>query len=83
MLRALCLKLTVCDSFLNPLPANCSFQIHIHTTETSSIEIHKETEVSKLVITGEWILCSKHNTNVFKTLSKKMTFYRIKCLENI
>lgn len=45
MLRALCLKLNVCDSFLRPLPPNCTFQIHIHTTETSSIEIQKDTEV--------------------------------------
>lgn len=46
MLRAFCLKLTVCDSLLNSLPPNCTFQIHIHTTETGSIEIQKDTEVS-------------------------------------
>lgn len=45
MLRAFCLKLTVCDSFLKPLPPSCTFQIHIHTTETNSIEIQKVTEV--------------------------------------
>lgn len=44
-LRAFCLKLTVCDCLLNPLPSGCTFQIHIHTTETSSIEIQKDTEV--------------------------------------
>lgn len=44
-LRAFCLKLTVCDSLLNPLPSGCTFQIHIHTTETTSIEIQKNTEV--------------------------------------
>lgn len=49
MLRALCLKLTVCDSLLKPLPADCTFKIHIHTTETSSIEIQKYTEVSMLI----------------------------------
>lgn len=45
MLRAFCLKLTVCDSLLKPLPSSCTFQIHIHTTETNSIEIQKDTEV--------------------------------------
>lgn len=44
MLRALCLKLTVCDSLLKPLPSGCTFQIHIHTTEISSIEIQKNTD---------------------------------------
>lgn len=45
MLRAFCLKLTVSDTLLNPLPFGCTFQIHIHTTETCSIEIQKDTEV--------------------------------------
>lgn len=45
MLRAMCLKLTVSDSILKPLPTDCTFLIHIHTTETSSIEIQKDTEV--------------------------------------
>lgn len=45
MLRALCLKLTVSDTLLNPLPIGCTFQIHIHTTETCSIDIQKDTEV--------------------------------------
>lgn len=45
MLRAFCLKLTVCDSLLKPLPSRCTFRIHIHTTETNSIEIQKDTEV--------------------------------------
>ncbi|KAE9540916.1 hypothetical protein AGLY_004161 [Aphis glycines] len=49
MLRAFCLKLTVCDSFLKPLPPNCTFQIHIHTTETNSIEIQKDTEEFPLI----------------------------------
>ncbi|XP_050538878.1 mitotic spindle assembly checkpoint protein MAD2B isoform X1 [Daktulosphaira vitifoliae] len=49
MLRALCLKLTVCDSMLNPLPSECTFLIHVHTTETASIEVQKHTEGFPLI----------------------------------
>lgn len=49
MLRALCLKLTVSDSLLNPLPPGCTFQIHIHTTETCSVDIQKNTKEFPLI----------------------------------
>lgn len=60
LLRAFCLKLTVSDSILKPLPPGCTFQIHIHTTETSSIEIQKDTEVCKLYINRK-INFNQHN----------------------
>ncbi|XP_050436566.1 mitotic spindle assembly checkpoint protein MAD2B [Adelges cooleyi] len=49
MLRALCLKLIVCDTMLNPLPSGCTFLIHIHTTETASVDIQKHTEDFPLI----------------------------------
>ncbi|VVC25502.1 HORMA domain [Cinara cedri] len=58
-LRAFCLKLTVCDSLLNPLPPSCTFKIHIHTTETSSIEIQKDTD--------KWPLIPSENKDIVLT----------------
>lgn len=85
MLRALCLKLTVSDSLLNPLPSGCTFQIHMHTTETSSIEIQKDTEVYQyyliyfvVIILLSWKnkfsitsgQCNSPNLFLFHSLSK-------------
>lgn len=60
ILRAFCLKLTVSDSLLKPLLPGCTFQIHIHTTETSSIEIQKDTEVCTFYVNNCETKCSKY-----------------------
>lgn len=43
-LRALLLKLQMCNNNLTPLPKICMFSVHIHTTESASLSLTDDPE---------------------------------------